>query len=1703
MLGLLLTGRGDPPESLVNDCRALTQSPHRLTGSAEYRQAADHVETQLKELGLQVIAQEFPTARLVTNQCELTRADGTVLNLDPMRPNGVVPPSTPPKGVTGVLIDGGSGALSEYPRELPKGAIVVMDYNCRDGWIKAFRLGAQAVIFIRRNPLEAWHFHYSEALANLPRFYFAGDKAELPFGETVTVKSAVTWKPARGRNVIAFLKGTAPTFDEAKGEEVVILAANLDSFGEVPHRAAGARGAANCAALLQIARALKDAPPRRHVVFAFFDAQAYGHLGSTAFYRVIDPTQEEYIDTLSSSLSTEREFLTSLLDMTKLDNPLADKGLKNRDHLRKRLKLRGENHVFDINSELVVWRLLRRRLVDDLPVDFQLYSYRFAVIGKEFSPEDLAKMSLDDIDARIERMSATKKRWNDLRRALTKDAFGEGSKQYWSKKEFFGLAVAFLVASLLGVITAIYGRGSKTFGTVSGIACGILSLTLWIIGISGLEVPKSFGRGPSLISRLTGRQQDEADRKEVRKVLKQGLQEVRDDLQARLAELDSDDAALAAERELSSMLKSRWISLHATIGFGDTTDRWGLVIGGQSDMGNPKDDPGVYTQIQNLFLKSAQQLEEKGAPVKEFETKSADLTLAPANALWANESLVHSGEVAGRLGIYNLVLGTTHENLAREGTPDDTLELLNLERVATQTAGAGRLLATVIDSDALSRSRSIKAEAHYVTTEFVKDRLKGTFVMAAQGGAVPNRPTPDAVVQVRYRPLPRDAFSYSENKLYGFNNFLILMSNQNGMYSYGPGPSGDAKIACGYAAVLDDRGMVVMSSSQASERIVHQRLNVFRCQYGAMVLPGQTQPTATKVLNGITNGPLSPEKSYYNTVDGVTFWFCEENVRSIKLFDPDATVLLNNGPPVLQGDTARTRKQTEEEVKGEGLLLHDRITPMVARRSAVDLWRLDNHRLGILRSKGIKDSSLSALHGRAEDLMAAAEESQAMDEAVASLQSAFFVQRRVYLQIRSMLDDLVVAVLILLALSVPFAFALERLLIGSTTIHKQLGWFAAFFVMTFFLLYITHPAFAVSKTPPVIFLGFAIVVLSGMVIVIIMQKFEVELKVLQGMESTVHAADISRVSTVLAAMSMGISSMRRRPLRTALSAITIILLTFTILCFASFGTETGIIHLFSQPSPDYNGVYIHKFDWKALSADMESLVSGRWGRTSRVCSRYWLTPVQNGKNSVLITRGDGSSPLVLKGVVGISEAELESRPDLARVIDLGGKPMAGQVIMSSVVANDLGVSEGDPVIVQGRRLTLGKPLDPVKISVLRDMDDNSFLPVDFVEQSSVGGGGAKQDAEAEDLAAMESQAWQTVAADECVFVSTSAARSMGAKLHAITIYTEDPAQAQEIAEECARIFPVPIAATRDDGVYKHVLGAKLSASGLKDLFFPILLGGLVIFGTMLGSVADREKEIYTFSALGLAPAHVAGLFFAEAMVYSVIGGLSGYLLAQASMKILGVMATYGLVRVPEMNYSSTNAIITILLVMATVLISALFPAYKASKSANPGVMRSWRVPQPDGDVLSLVFPFTVSEYDITGVVSFLKEHFETHSDTGLGCFMSKQTKLITKGDHVGLRSHLALAPFDLGVTEEFELRSVPSEIEGIDEVAIRLERNSGQPKDWYRLNKVLLDDLRKQFLIWRSLPAETMELYRERTLVEMGQKAPASEPADDANEGNA
>jgi len=681
---------------------------------------------------------------------------------------------------------------------------------------------------------------------------------------------------------------------------------------------------------------------------------------------------------------------------------------------------------------------------------------------------------------------------------------------------------------------------------------------------------------------------------------------------------------------------------------------------------------------------------------------------------------------------------------------------------------------------------------------------------------------------------------------------------------------------------------------------------------------------------------------------------------------------------------------------------------------------------------------------------------------------------------------------ILLLLIVPFAFVLERLLIGATIIYRQIAGFAVFFIITFAVLYSVHPAFDIAGTPIIIFLAFVIIIASSYVILVIMQRFRTEIMHIQGLETSLHQADVSRFNTTVAAVALGISTMRRRPLRTALTSITIILLTFTILCFSSFNKELGVVKTYKGQLCSDRSILLHTKDWSVLHPRNVDLLQSLGGKQTRVFGRWWLSSsladvVQNREPLKIIVSDQNMKDFTaLDAVMGIAPEELRFKLGLKDCLD-GDTSLLDHdgVFLAPSVRDRLGLERGDPVFVRGRRLTFAGVIRVDKMAAMLHLDGSPFMPVDY---SSIKNIMTSQDDISSVIESMDSTQFTSVPPEMVVFTSNRVVRLLHGNLRSVVTYPTSPdVDLEQLAGDAATVFGDYVYAGLKDGVYAVYFTDELSFTGLGDIIAPLLLGGLIIFTTMLASVVDREREIYAFSALGLAPPHVASLFFAEAAVYAVLGGLGGYLFSQIVVKILTFLSSYGWVRVPELNPASFTAILTILIVMAVTLISTIYPALKASKSANPGIQRTWRMPTPEGDLLDVTFPFTVSEYDLTGIVSFLKEHFVNFGDSTLGTFSAQNVKIVKDPERgsPALEANVWLAPFDLGISQKFRLTSVPSGIEGIAEVKIKLERVSGSPGSWQRSNKVFLDDLRRQFLIWRTVSQEHVVMYRGRTLADL------------------
>ena len=60
-----------------------------------------------------------------------------------------------------------------------------------------------------------------------------------------------------------------------------------------------------------------------------------------------------------------------------------------------------------------------------------------------------------------------------------------------------------------------------------------------------------------------------------------------------------------------------------------------------------------------------------------------------------------------------------------------------------------------------------------------------------------------------------------------------------------------------------------------------------------------------------------------------------------------------------------------------------------------------------------------------------------------------------------------------------------------------------------------------------------------------------------------------------------------------------------------------------------------------------------------------------------------------------------------------------------------------------------------------------------------------------------------------------------------------------------------------------------------------------------------------------------------------------------------------------------------------------------------------------------------------------------------------------------------------------------SDIPGIDELVVEIRRLNGTQAAWLRGHEMFVEEMRKQFLLWRALPLETVLHYKSFSLDEL------------------
>src|SRR5690606_36991159 len=152
-------------------------------------------------------------------------------------------------------------------------------------------------------------------------------------------------------------------------------------------------------------------------------------------------------------------------------------------------------------------------------------------------------------------------------------------------------------------------------------------------------------------------------------------------------------------------------------------------------------------------------------------------------------------------------------------------------------------------------------------------------------------------------------------------------------------------------------------------------------------------------------------------------------------------------------------------------------------------------------------------------------------------------------------------------------------------------------------------------------------------------------------------------------------------------------------------------------------------------------------------------------------------------------------------------------------------------------------IDGEKFDQLRDIDGEPLSPANFAQQQLL----EATDPEEEPTATIREYAhWPVI---QTAIVPFEVARSFGATVRSVAVRTGDGVDPDSEAAAHARRSNLTILASDGEAVtlYAAVNRNRLSAAG--QIVVPLLLGFVMVLGTMLGSVYERHREIFVYNSV--------------------------------------------------------------------------------------------------------------------------------------------------------------------------------------------------------------------------------------------------------------
>jgi hypothetical protein len=827
------------------------------------------------------------------------------------------------------------------------------------------------------------------------------------------------------------------------------------------------------------------------------------------------------------------------------------------------------------------------------------------------------------------------------------------------------------------------------------------------------------------------------------------------------------------------------------------------------------------------------------------------------------------------------------------------------------------------------------------------------------------------------------------------------------------------------------------------------------------------------------------------------------------------TVFLEAGTPLKMtlSDSVLRKKMillnaTEDNPLGDGYMVEKwPILYHTEFKVAQDMWRLLTPRITNLEKRGVFNERIRSMQQagqRSLDLAQTSLRNKEYGQYFEAAARSWALASRVYDDVEKTQKDVLYGVLFYIALFVPFAFCMERLLFSYANIYKRIIAFSGILLLLILIIYNVHPAFRLAYSPMVVILAFFIMGLSLIVTLIIFFRFEEEMAQLQTRAQLVQSGEIGRWKAFVAAFLLGVSNLRRRRLRTALTCATLVILTFTIMSFTSAKSMRRHARVLYDAKAPYQGFLLKNVNWRSLPPDALGRIANSFGGKAIVVPRVWLEDEDRTRATQIPVKFNDDI-FEAQGMVGLSADESQVS-GLDQILTAGRWLLPGErqaVLLPERMAQQLNFDLSRPL---NQTISMwGMPFKVVgifsgkKLQEQIDLDGEPLTPVTFPREMSSELTEVEEEAlESGDEVREFQSRYQHIAGDLTVIVPYRFLLAAGGHLKGVAIRPLFQESTQDTARDLIDRYGLSLFSGEPEGTFLYHASDTMSYSGVPNIIIPLIISIFIVLNTMIGSVYERKREIGIYTSVGLAPSHVSFLFIAEALAFAVLSVVFGYLMAQTTAKLFAETSLWSGITV---NYSSLSGIAAMVLVIVVVLISVIYPSKVAGEIAMPDVNRSWTLPQARGNLLELTLPFLMTYTEHRSIGGFLYEYFEGHQDITHGMFSTANITFNSicdkasgtpAGPHDGsaeacendqclqINTRVWLAPFDFGIMQLVALQFRPAETEsGFLEIHIQLHRESGEANAWHRINKSFLHDIRKQLLIWRSFDEQTKVEYEK------------------------